>query len=82
MSGTIEIDAANIVLLSYAVQLPFDIKEAQKVAENTRLTYRFLDLRNDKMADNIRKRHLVTQETRSILNERSFTEIETPILSK
>lgn len=79
---TIELDAEDIKLLSHSAQLPFEIKDTKKVWENTRLSYRFLDLRNKKNADNIRKRHQVVQHIREFLHKDSFTEVETPILSK
>ena len=81
-SGTIELDARKIEVLSESKTLPFDIKESKKVNEQQRLQYRFLDLRNEKVKKNIVMRHKVISSMRDFLDHKDFIEVETPILNK
>ncbi len=82
-TGTIEIVADDFLLLSPSEPLPFEVGEGtDKVDENLRLTYRYLDMRRDRMQHNIRVRHRLNSFTRSFLGGRGFIEIETPILTK
>lgn len=80
--GTIELDARCIEMLSEAKTLPFEIKESKKVNEQQRLKYRFLDLRNEKVKNNLVMRHKVISSMRDILDQKDFIEVETPILNK
>lgn len=81
-SGTIELDARTITVLSESRVLPFEIKESKKVNEQQRLQYRFLDLRNEKVKKNIVMRHKVIRMMRDFLDKKDFIEVETPILNK
>ncbi|MCI7404331.1 aspartate--tRNA ligase [Pyramidobacter sp.] len=82
-TGRWEMVARDFLLLSAAAPIPFEIgDETESVDENLRLTYRYLDLRRERMQDNLRTRHEVAQYTRAYLNGRDFTEVETPILMK
>jgi aspartyl-tRNA synthetase len=69
-------------MLSESKTLPFEIKESKKVNEQQRLQYRFLDIRNEKVKQNIVMRHKVIRNMRDILDQKDFIEIETPILNK
>ncbi len=82
-TGHWEMVADDFILLSSSAPLPFEIgDETDKVDENIRLSYRYLDLRRERMQNNLRLRHEAAQFTRAYLNENDFTEIETPILMK
>ena len=80
-TGTIEVVCDTLQVLNKAVNLPFQIEEGD-VNEALRLQYRYLDLRRERMQRNIRLRHVLIQTIRSYLNDCSFTEIETPILTR
>ena len=87
-TGQWEVVAKDFILLSASQPIPFEIDDGSekvdtdKVDENIRMKYRYLDLRREKMQKNLRIRHEVAQYTRAYLNEHEFTEIETPILMK
>ena len=82
-TGEIEIVAERIVLLNASRTTPFPISsESIQVDEALRLKYRYLDLRRPSMRNNIILRHRVVKIMRDYLDERSFLEIETPILMK
>ncbi len=82
-TGKWELMVEDFILLSSAAPLPFEIGEVTDgVDENLRLSYRYLDLRRDKMQRNLRIRHEVARYTRNFLSERGFCEVETPILTK
>ncbi|WP_352425756.1 aspartate--tRNA ligase [Aminomonas paucivorans] len=81
-TGEVEVLVEDFLLLSPSKPLPFEIGEAEKVDENLRLRYRFLDLRRERMQQNLRVRHAVGAYTRSYLGERGFMEVETPMLTK
>ncbi len=82
-TGHWEMVADDFILLSSSAPLPFEIgDETDKVDENIRLSYRYLDLRRERMQNNLRLRHEAAQFTRAYLNQNDFTEIETPILMK
>jgi aspartyl-tRNA synthetase len=74
------IDAATI--LNEALTPPFEIDQEKPVNEETRLTYRYLDLRRDRMKHNIVRRHQFIKKVRDLFDERGFVEVETPILIK
>lgn len=83
VTGEIEIIAKEIKVLNPAKPLPFVInKEDEQVDENTRLKYRYLDLRREKMRDNLILRHRVVKFIRDYLDKKGFIEVETPILFK
>ncbi|RUM91726.1 MAG: aspartate--tRNA ligase [Thermovibrio sp.] len=81
-TGQVEIYAEKLQILNKSLPLPFPIEDDVKVGEETRLKYRFLDLRRKKMAENIIFRHRLYQVTRRVFNEEGFIEIETPYLTK
>ncbi len=80
-TGKIEVLCDTLKLLNRAINLPFQLDEGD-VNEALRLQYRYLDLRRDRMQRNIRMRHVLIQTIRTFLNDCSFTEIETPILTR
>ncbi len=83
ISGEVEIEATEIEILSSAETTPFEINnDTHKIDEETRLKYRYLDLRSRRMSKNIKKRHHVISFIQKHLNKQRFTEIETPILTK
>ena len=83
-TGEVEVRALEVLVLNEARTPPFQLDAAQEklAAEETRLKYRYLDLRRPYLQNNIRLRHLMVAEIRSYMNEQAFTEIETPILIK
>jgi aspartyl-tRNA synthetase len=81
-TGEIEVIAQQAQILNISKTPPFYINEDVEVDENLRLRYRYLDLRREKMKENIILRHRVIKFMRDFLDERGFIEIETPILIK
>ena len=81
-TGEIEVRAAALTLLNEAKTPPFLIGEEQNLSEETRLRYRYLDLRRPMLQQNIGLRHRVTLALRRYFDEQGFWEIETPILTK
>ena len=80
-TGTIELEAHSIdVLGKVYTQLPFEIMTSKEVREDVRLKYRYLDLRNEKVKDNILFRSKVISFMRRKMEDMGFTEIQTPIL--
>ena len=83
VTGTVELLAKKITVLNEAKTPPFEIdKDTSGVNEEVRLKYRYLDLRSERMANNIRNRDKVFQAMRRFLGDRGFTEVETAILTK
>jgi len=82
-TGEVEIRVAEAERLAAADTPPFEIESyAGDVGEETRLRYRYLDLRRDRMREGIELRHKVAAEIRRFLSEDGFLEIETPILTR
>jgi aspartyl-tRNA synthetase len=81
-TGEVEVIASEVVTLNPAKALPFMISNDEEVDENTRLKYRYLDLRRERMRRNLQLRHDVVLFMRKYLSERGFLEIETPALFK
>ena len=81
-TGEIEVDVREVKVLNSAKTPPFYINKDEEVDENTRLHYRYLDLRRDKMRQNLELRHRVVKFIRDYLDARGFIEVETPILFK
>ena len=84
-TGEVEVGVQSLEVLNMADVLPFQIDDpeaAAKVAEDTRLQYRYLDLRRPEMARNLRLRSKVAIATRSFMDEQGFLEVETPTLFK
>lgn len=82
-TGTIELAIDDLEVISPSKALPMPINsDGYDINEETRNQYRYLDLRRNRMADNIKTRNLVLQFIRSYLADNCFTEIDTPILTK
>lgn len=83
-TGEIEIRCNAIRVLNKSATPPFPLDElqSQRVSEDLRLTYRYLDLRRKRMQDNLQMRHKVAMAIRTYLDKAGFTEVETPILTK
>jgi aspartyl-tRNA synthetase len=82
-TGTVELEATDIKIISESKTLPFDIaSDTREINEETRLKYRYLDLRNPRMRKNLQLRHKVIQFIRNYLTDDGFIEIQTPILTK
>ena len=81
-TGEIEVVVAELEVLSASAPLPFQIDERVNVGEETRLKYRYLDLRRLAPAAAIRLRSEVNRVARTLLAERGFVEIETPTLTR
>jgi aspartyl-tRNA synthetase len=81
-TGEVEIDVREFELLADAETPPFPVDDDSPVGEDTRLRYRYIDLRREHMLRSIELRHEVVQAIRSYMNEHDFLEIETPILTK
>jgi len=81
-TGSLEIRASELRILNASLTPPFPINEEVTTSEETRLRYRFLDLRRRSLQRNIRLRHQVSLEIRKYLDEKGFLEIETPFLTK
>lgn len=80
-TGTIELEAKTITTLGKVYQqLPFEIQTSKETREDVRLKYRYLDLRNSKVKDNIIFRSQVISYLRQKMTEMGFLEIQTPIL--
>jgi aspartyl-tRNA synthetase len=78
-TGEIEVSATKITVLSASEPLPFD---AQTATEETRMQYRYLDLRSERMQRNLQLRHVAAQATRKQLSDEGFVEVETPLLMR
>ena len=81
-TGTVELSATKIVVLNKSLNPPFEVSDDIDVDDNTRLKYRFIDLRRPKMQAMLKLRHRVTHIMWDFLAENGFTQIETPILLK
>jgi len=81
-TGDIELIVQELKVLSEAQDVPFEVTEDKKALEDTRLKYRYLDLRRSELINNLSVRHQVTMITRNYLNKLGFLEIETPMLTK
>ena len=80
-TGTIELEAQEITVLGRVYkQLPFEVMTSKEIREDVRLKYRYLDLRNAKVRDNIIFRSKVIAFLRQKMTEMGFLEIQTPIL--
>ena len=81
-TGHLEIIASDLIIINSSLPTPFQLDEYSSVGEETRLKYRFLDLRRSEMQDNLRLRSRVSASLRSYLDKEDFIEIETPLLTK
>ena len=81
-TGEVEVVVDDFLVLSTAKLPPFEIDNADVVNEDTRMKYRYLDLRRDRMQKNLLIRHQVTNYTRNFFSDNGFIDIETPMLTK
>ena len=81
-TGEIEILVKELEILNTSLEIPFEISDDTTALEDTRLKYRYLDLRRNKLQENIITRHKLTMAIRKFLDQENFLEIETPILCK
>lgn len=81
-TGDIEVEVHKVVILNPAKTPPFMINKNEEVDEHIRLKYRYLDLRREKMRNNLELRHKVIKFIRDYLDDHDFWEVETPILFK
>ncbi|MCR4335558.1 MAG: aspartate--tRNA ligase [archaeon] len=81
-TGSIEIEATNLEIISSSLPMPIETSDKKQSTEETRLTYRYLDLRSEEMQKNIIARHRITKIVRDFYDENGFLDIETPILAK
>src|SRR6185437_15345795 len=83
-TGEIEIVASKLEILNTARTPPFPLTDesAEAVSEETRLTYRYLDLRHPGMQANLRLRHNVAKAIRASFDRHGFLEVETPFLTR
>ena len=82
VTGTIELAAKKLEVLSEAAALPFSMSGAGNVREELRLQYRFLDLRRPKLLNNLKFRHRLTKLIHDYLDGQGFLQVETPMLTK
>ena len=81
-TGEVELLVSDIKVLSSSLhELPFEIISSKQVSEDVRLKYRYLDMRNDKVKDNILLRSELLHFLRNKMHDLKFTEVETPILT-
>ncbi|MDY1018242.1 aspartate--tRNA ligase [Pseudomonas coleopterorum] len=81
-SGAIEVLGYELEVLNEAETPPFPLNEYSDVGEETRLRYRFIDLRRPEMAEKLRLRSRITTSIRRYLDENGFLDVETPILTR
>jgi aspartyl-tRNA synthetase len=81
-TGGIEVEALTLEVLSESAPLPFQIDDSIAVGEETRLKYRYLDLRRTAQAQAIRLRAQISKAARAVLDDADFVEIETPTLTR
>ncbi|NCT55518.1 aspartate--tRNA ligase [bacterium] len=82
-TGSVEVDPTDVEVLNTAAELPIPINtDGLDIKEETRLEYRYLDLRRPRMAANMRNRSKAAQYIRTYLHKEGFCEIETPMLTK
>lgn len=81
-TGEIEIAAEVVTILNRADPLPFPIDEYHEVGEETRLHYRYLDIRRPEMLERLRLRATITRHLRAFLDEHGFLDVETPTLTR
>ncbi|TWT09846.1 aspartate--tRNA ligase [Streptococcus sp. sy004] len=81
-TGQVELQVSQLTILNTAQTTPFEIKDGVEVSDDTRLRYRYLDLRRPEMLGNLKLRAKVTQSIRRYLDDLDFIDVETPILTK
>ena len=81
-TGTVELHVENLTVLNTAKTTPFEIKDGIEANDDTRLRYRYLDLRRPEMLANLKLRAKVTHSIRNYLDELEIIDVETPFLTK
>ena len=81
-TGEVELIATKLHILNNAKTPPFPIEDEINAAEETRLRYRYLDLRRNQLNRNLRLRHKIVLEIRKVMDELGFVEVETPMLTR
>ncbi len=81
-TGEVELAAAKMHILNTAKTPPFPVEDEINVAEETRLRFRYLDLRRPKPHQNLALRHKIILEIRKVMDEMGFIEVETPMLTR
>ena len=81
-TGAVELNVIALAVLNTAKTTPFEIKDGIEANDDTRLRYRYLDLRRPEMLENLKLRAKVTHSIRNYLDELEFIDVETPFLSK
>ena len=79
-TGKIEVKANKINVLNESLTPPFPLNQDSNVDEATRLRYRYLDLRRERMQNNLRLRHQIVKSIRSFMDNHDVIEVETPVL--
>ncbi len=82
-TGGVELEAEEVVVLSEAKTIPFSVDtDGHEINEETRMKYRYVDLRRKRLNQNLKLRHKLLLECRKFLDKEGFVEVETPILTK
>ena len=81
-TGEIEIDVTELNVINQSKELPFSLTEYTNALEDTRLKYRYLDIRRNEIKEKIITRHKIMQIIRNFLSSEDFIEVETPVLCK
>ncbi|HEX5430206.1 MAG TPA: aspartate--tRNA ligase [Patescibacteria group bacterium] len=82
-TGKIELEVTKLTILNKSEPLPFTVDtDGYEISEEVRMKYRYLDLRRQRLNNDLKSRHKVIKFIRDFLSERGFTEVETPDLSK
>ena len=81
-TGDVEVELSSIEVLNSSLDLPFEIVDDTTALEDTRLKYRYLDVRRNPIKNNLITRHKIMMATRKYLDEEGFIEVETPVLCK
>ena len=81
-TGEVEVEVNELELLNTSKDIPFEISDDTTALEDTRLKYRYLDIRRRSVTNNLVVRHKITMAIRNFLDKENFLEVETPILCK
>ena len=81
-TGDIEVELSSIEVLNSSADLPFEITDDTTALEDTRLKYRYLDIRRNPIKNNLITRHKIMMAVRKFLDKEDFIEVETPVLCK
>lgn len=81
-TGEIEVEVKEFEVLNSSKDIPFEISNTTTALEDTRLKYRYLDIRRSSVTNNLIVRHKITMAIRNFLDKENFLEVETPILCK